>query len=348
MLTPIFVTGGKQRDVGAKPREEWNLYEEGVVLRIDPIADTVERCATYRSREGCFPDGEASITLEAGCVLDNHLYTCTRTEALVFELPSFTLIRHLSMPFFNDVHHVRPSIDGNLIVTSTGLDAVFEVAFDGRIVREWGVLGTSPWERFSRDVDYRHVPTTKPHRAHPNHTFYFDDELWVTRFAQRDAICLTRELPHISVGIEGCHDGDVHDGRVYFTTVDGSVVVTDPALESRRQSFDLNVLDNPSGSLLGWCRGIAVAGGGLVWVGFTRVRETRMTENLRWARDMVRPKSRNTRVSLYDIRRNKLLLDVDVERYGMNAVFGIYLDPRCAASVESGGHSGTRDLTTAG
>jgi hypothetical protein len=333
MVGPIYVTGGKQRDVGSKPREEWNLYEEGVVLRIDPAANTVVRCATYRSPNECVPEGEPSITLEAGCVAGGRMYACTRTEALVFELPSFRVVHRISMPFFNDVHHVRPSLDGNLIVTSTGLDAVFEIDDDGTILREWGVLGESPWERFSRDVDYRFVPTTKPHRSHPNHTFYLGGQLWVTRFAQRDAVCLTGDEARIVVGTEGCHDGDVHGANVYFTTVDGRVVVAGPSPHSPRRSIDLNVVGNPSGSLLGWCRGIAVAGDGLAWIGFTRVRETRVTENLRWARDIVRPKSRNTRVSLYDIERRKLVLDVDLEQHGMNAVFGICVDPGVVSPV---------------
>jgi hypothetical protein len=348
MVGPVFVTGGKQRDVRSKPREEWNLYEEGVVLRVDPRSEAVERRATYHSREGCVPDGEASITLEAGCVADGCLYTCTRTEALVFELPSFELVHHVSTPFFNDVHHVRPSIDGNLLVTSTGLDAVFEVSTDGAIVREWGVLGQSPWERFSRDIDYRYVATTKPHRSHPNHTFYLNGDLWVTRFHQRDAACLTSNKPGIPVGIEGCHDGDVYEGKVYFTTVDGTVVVADPSLRTPGQSIDLNGVDNPSGSLLGWCRGVAVAGDGLVWIGFTRVRETRMTENLRWARDIVRPQSRNTRISLYDLRLRKLLLEIDLEKHGMNAVFGIYLEAGPLANVASQQASNAGDLTMAG
>ncbi len=190
-LTSLYITGGQHRPMGLKAREEWATFQKGVILRVNLERGSVERCVEYITPpDACLED--SSITFEGGVVQGDRLYTCTRTEALVYQIPQLALLEHVSLPCFNDVHHVRPSKDGNLIVTSTGLDMVVETTFDGKILHEWGVLGESPWARFSRDVDYRLVATTKPHRSHPNYTFYLDDALWVTRCNQKDAVSSER------------------------------------------------------------------------------------------------------------------------------------------------------------
>ncbi len=155
-MAPLYITGGTQKPVGLKAREEWELYEKAIILRVDPATRSVDRCVEYVTPEALRPEGRgSSISFEGGAIEGDLLYTCSRTEVLVYRLPSFELVRHVSLPCFNDVHHVRPSPEGNLIVTNTGLDMVVEVTPDGKTLREWGVLGESPWVRFSRDVDYR-------------------------------------------------------------------------------------------------------------------------------------------------------------------------------------------------
>ena len=77
---------------------------------------------------------------------------------------------------------MRPTPEGNLLITNTGLDSVMEMTLDGEVLHEWGVLGDDPAERFPRDVDYRKIVSTKPHRSHPNNTFYSNGQVWVTRF----------------------------------------------------------------------------------------------------------------------------------------------------------------------
>lgn len=76
-------------------------------------------------------------------------------------------------------------------MVNTGLDMVVRVTPEGRVLEEWDVLLEPAWQRFSRDIDYRKIVSTKPHRSHPNFVFELGDEVWVTRFEQRDAICLT-------------------------------------------------------------------------------------------------------------------------------------------------------------
>jgi len=54
-----------------------------------------------------------------------------------------------------------------------------------------------------------------------------DGQVWVTRFEQRDAWCLTDPERRLAIGVEKPHDGIVRGRRVYLTTVDGHVVVSD-------------------------------------------------------------------------------------------------------------------------
>lgn len=298
------------------------LFERGVILRVDPQGDFVAQTVEYMSpRDACAED--ASVTFEGGVLEGDRLYTCTRTEAVVYQVPDFNLLARVSLPCFNDVHHVRPSNEGTLIVTNTGLDMVVETTLDGNVLREWGVLGESPWTRFSREVDYRKVLTTKPHDSHPNFTFLLDGELWVTRSMQKDAVCLTRSGARIPVG-RFCHDGEVYNGKVYFTTVDGTVVIVDAQTFEVQRVIDLNKIDNSGNANLGWCRGLGLLDERYAWIGFTRIRQTRFKENVRWVKRFIKGEEKPTRIALYDLVEKRKLLEVNLEPHGMHVIFGIF------------------------
>lgn len=318
----LYVTGGKQKPVGFKEREESVLFERGLILKVDPDRGAVERSLDYVTPEAERAQ-DSSITFEGGVLCDNRLYTCTRTEALVYNLPDFAPLARVSLPCFNDVHHVRPTRDGNLIVTNTGLDMVVETTLEGEIVREWGVLGESPWKRFSRDVDYRKVLSTKPHAAHPNFTFFLGDELWVTRCMQQDAVSLSDPRRHIDATFY-CHDGEVHDGRVYFTTVTGTIVIVNAETLETERIVDLNEIDNPGNARLGWCRGLGMLDERLFWVGFTRIRKTRFKENVRWVKRLIKGEEKPTHIALYDIVAKKCLMEINLEPFDMHVIFGVF------------------------
>lgn len=318
----MYITGGQHKPVGLKAREEWVTFERGIILRVDLQNGSVERCIDYVSPPGACPE-ESSITFEGGVLEGDQLYTCTRTEALLYRIPTFDLLKRVSLPCFNDVHHVRPNKDGNLVVTSTGLDMVVECTLDGKVLRDWGVLGESPWVRFSRDVDYRQVLTTKPHQSHPNYTFYLNGALWVTRSIQKDAVCLSEPGARIDVGFI-CHDGEVYGDKVYFTTVNGNVVIVDAKTLKVEHVIDLNKIDNEGNADLGWCRGLGILDESHLWIGFTRFRETRFKENIRWVKRFIKGEEKPTHIALYDIAAGKRLAEINLEPYGLHVLFGIF------------------------
>lgn len=334
----LWVVGGEQRGVSHFTRE-WKLYRRALVLKAE--GGRVERVLEYDSPAEHCPEDSPSIVFKAASIKGNHAYLCTQTEILVCDFPSFAIRKVISLPCFNDVHHVAVAPDGRLFVAVTGLDAVAELAPDGALLRLTSVVGGSVWDRFSQIVDYRKVPTTKPHRAHPNFVFFLEGEPWVTRFEQRDAVPLDPKRNGTRIfrlGDEPVHDGCVAGGYVYFTTVDGYVLRFDLA-SGEKQSFALPAMagsyrDRP----LGWCRGILPLGE-RIWVGFSRVRFTALRHNLDWIRRGFRQTERlppaPTRIACYDLAGNTLLEEIELERQAMNTIFSIHVAESAPSSVES-------------
>jgi predicted Zn-dependent protease with MMP-like domain len=88
--------------------------------------------------------------------------------------------------------------------------------------------------------------------------------------------------------------------------------------------FDLNAIDNPTHQVLGWCRGVAVMEKEKVWVGFTRIRTTLFKENLLWAKHGFETRNRPTRITLYDLAKKERLDEIDLEPYGLAALFSVH------------------------
>lgn len=318
----LYLTGGRQ---GAPvipharvPTGYEAYYDRAVICELDVTMRTSRPIVRYTTPLEHCPDERPAILFKSAHLEGNRLYVPTHTEILIYSVPTFELLTVISLPFFNDIHHVRPSPTGGLIVTVTGLDLVVELGLDGAVRNEWATVDEDPWQRFSRDIDYRKVRTTKPHRAHPNYTFFLDDELWVTRFEQRDAISLTRPGRSIELGGERVHDGVLDDERLYFTHVDGKVSIVRCASLIVEHRIDLADFYEP-GTLLGWTRGLAVDGAGL-WIGFTRVRKTRFRENVAWVKGR---RSLPTRVAYFDLAARRLGPTIELERSGVNALFSV-------------------------
>ena len=328
MTETLWVVGGEQRIQFSQPNE-WSEYKKALVVRVKD--GRPERVLEYQSPPEHCPDELPSHVFKAATFDGDTAWLCTQTEVLVCDVPGFRIRRVISHPCFNDLHHVKPGPDGTLFVAVTGLDAVAELSPEGEILGLTSVLGGSPWDRFSPDVDYRKVPTTKPHHSHPNHLFILDGRPWVTRFQQRDAVPLDGSLNGrgpFEVGIQGIHDGHVEGNRLFFTTVDGCIVGFDLAT-GEKAVLDLKQIRKPDDDRpLGWCRGILPTGDDKVWVGFTRLRYTTLRRNLSWIRHGFREtehhRAHPTRIALYDFRESALLRQIDLETAGMCAVFSIH------------------------
>lgn len=365
MMEDLWIIGGEQR-VAFNVLQEWNRFKTALVVRVRD--GRPERVLEYQSPPEHCPDTEdPSQIFKSATVAGNKAYLCTLTEVLVCGFPGFSVEKVISHPCFNDLHHVLPSPDGRLFVAVTGLDAVAELSPDGELLRLVSVVDRSPWDRFSPDVDYRRVLTTKPHRSHPNYLFFLGGRLWVTRFEQRDAVPVPgitvpetagahpspahrrgpRAAPPLTVEgapqshpdafrieIEGAHDGHVHGDRLLFTTVNGHLVHFD-VRSGERRVLDLNRLSDPGDDRpLGWCRGLLPVGDRCAWIGFTRIRYTKLRRNLSWLRHGFREtehhRQRPTRIALYDFEEAALLQEIDLEEAGLGALFSVHRAPEAA------------------
>jgi hypothetical protein len=323
-MARLYVLGARQKNLMLKTEEEWNLYEAALILELDTETGRVKTRVEYKTPETARSTDRASHVFKAGTLCGNTLYTCTSTEVLIFRLPEFERIGYVSLPSFNDLHHVTPASDGNLLAVSTGLDMVIKFTPQGEVLAEWPVLEEAPWSRFSRAVDYRKVASTKPHGSHPNFVFELSSEVWVTRLVQRDAVCLNDSGKRIDIVVQRPHDGFVHGERIYFTTVDGHVVTVNRNTLQVDQVVDLKLIDGQE-SLLGWCRGLLPVDERRIWVAFTRVRKTNLQENVLWIKNVFRAGmgEKPTHISLYDLVNQRSLAEFDLELHGLNIIFSI-------------------------
>ena len=119
---PLYVIGGRQRsDRALLDNGAWYGYGLGVILKID--GSGVTTALEYTSRPGSCASGDP-VLFKSASRLGDRLYCCTQTEVLVLGLPNFTEIAYISLPMFNDVHHVVPTQSGTLLVAVSGLEMV--------------------------------------------------------------------------------------------------------------------------------------------------------------------------------------------------------------------------------
>jgi len=323
-MSSFYLLGGRQKRLRLKTEEEWNLYEAALIVELNTDTKVTRQHVEYHTPPDARASDNASHLFKAGTISAAKLYACTSTEVLIFRLPDFVQVGYVSLPCFNDLHHATPSQDGNLLVASTGLDRVVKCTPTGSVLQQWPVLEEDLWARFSKSVDYRKVDSTKPHRSHPNFVFELDGEPWVTRFQQRDAICLTNRSQRIDIAVQTPHDGLVCGEKIYFTTVDGRIVIANSQTRKVEEVIDLKQMDAKP-SLLGWCRGVLPVDERTIWVAFTRVRKTKFKENILWVKNVIRDgiEEKPTHIALYDIVDRRCLKEIDIEPYGLNVIFSI-------------------------
>ena len=320
----LFVLGARQKRRWIWPVAAEQRFDYGLILRIMTETGSSTLALKYETPLHAKAYRASSNVFASGTLSGNRLYTCTYTEVIVFEVPSLKQMAYVSLPRFNSLHHVRPTSRGTVLIVNTGLDEVVEVTLEGVVVREWSVLeGESTWTRFSPDVDYRKVASTKPHRSHPNYVFEISNDVWVTRFHQRDAICLTRPSQPITVALERPHDGILCNGRIYFTTVDGHLVVADTTSLQVVSISDLRRFAGYPFSGQAWCRGLMVINSRIVCVGFTRIRKTALMRTGNWIKHGFHEVEAPTHIATFDLSEERCLTVVDLEKHGMNLLFGI-------------------------
>lgn len=336
MKRRLLIVGGRQRKK-ALDLDEWQAYEKAVILKIDLDSFSIDTVLEHETPPALCAEQNPAIVFKAGDLDEkNHrLIVCTQTEILEFDTLSWQQTFSFSHASFNDVHHVCYQDQDHLLVANTGLDQILQIAIDrenhsfSKIAQEWPTGKTATWDRFDPKIDYRKVPTTKPHESHPNFVFCHGGRVYATRFHQKDAIDVEQKESTFDIEAGNPHDGIVDGHTVIFTTTNGMIVDFDLESGKRTRTVDLNSISS-QGQLLGWCRGIRPVHPQSCWIGFSRIRPTWLRKNLSWIKQGFRTKgeygTEPTRVAEYDLENRSLIRELDLEKEGMNAVFGIYLE----------------------
>jgi hypothetical protein len=319
-MAHLMLAGGTQRVAGARDLHHETLYEEAVAAVLDTSTGALR--TFHRHRDGGDVCGGQPLTVGhafKGIHRDgNHWLLCTERNLLWVDGEGRKR-RSWSDPLLNDVHHALRH-EGTLWVATTGLDAVLEV-------RDDQVRGVHPVTPRSgepgRGIDWR-TRSTQPHQVHPNHLFVHNGRVWVTCLHTRDAMEVGGD-GHWEVGQERLHDGVLHEGCVWFTTVDGYLVAHDAKTGARRHRIDLGA-GSSRRRPLGWCRGLAFTGD-VAWVGMTRIRATRWRRNLAFLRGVLRGVQHATRhpTRVVGVRwsTGEVVAEWEVEEVGLHALFGI-------------------------
>jgi hypothetical protein len=334
MPTPnhaLLITGGVLRPDGFE-LGEGKYYGGARLLKLDTRTGAVQTLLAVDEGTANFPAEHPNLEFTVSCREGHTLWLAMDTEVRRYSYPALELQATFSHPCFQNIHSVAVR-GGSLYVTSTGLDLVVVLGKETGVVQQvLNVEGLDPWHRFARSVDWRQVHSTRPHDCHPNHVFWLGDEPWVTRCTPEDAVPLLNTGRRIDLsGTKreiAVHDGVVHEGSVFFTLVDGTVVVMDAA-DPERPLRNIELAALPGfGGVRGWCRGLCFANG-LAYLGFSRLRRTRNQRKLDWVRRTVGRGETVQQASVLavDLQAGRIVKDYRLPLGSIDAVYGIMTAP---------------------
>lgn len=330
MQNKLLISGAVLRPGGFE-LGEGKYYEKASLLRLDLQHGEFEEILSIEKANENYPVDHPNLEFTIGSVENNNIWLPTDTEIRLYRYPEMDLLRLFSHPCFHNIHSVTHRGE-YLYVTSTGLDMV--VVLDktsGEIISYHNTEGKPTWHRFSLDVDYRKIHSTRPHDCHPNYVFWIDDKAWVTRCTQEDAICLTNVNERIDISGPdkkiSVHDGFVYGDYIYFTSVDGCLIVADGQSQKVIETIEL-FRDKKYGGIRGWCRGLFI-NDGLCYIGFSRLRKTRAKGKLAWLDrfPLSATPDKSSSVIVFDLENKEIISDYHIPDNMMDAVYGILPEP---------------------
>jgi len=332
MNSTLLITGGQLRENGFD-LGEGKYYGAAKLLALDTTSHSVKTLLSIDHGNDNFPDTHPNLEFTVGDVEGNALWLSMDTEIRKYSYPDLQLLCTFSHPCFHNIHSVKVRGD-DLWITSTGIDTVVVLDKESGVIKNLlNTDGKAIWHRFNEHTDYRKLHSTRPHDCHPNHIFWLDNKPWVTRCVQEDAVLL--ENPEMRIDVSGpkrpisIHDGIVRDGYIYFSTVDGSIVIADAISKRTIDVIQLSDLQGYNG-LRGWCRGLYFAGD-LCYVAFSRLRKTKRIEKLEWVRRILNKDNRvieECSVICIDLKRRAMIDDFRLPLGEIDAIYSILPEPQ--------------------
>ena len=327
----LLVTGGKLRPNGFE-LGEGKYYGSAKLFQVDTKSSQIEELLSVDEGTKNFPDEHPNLEFTVGDVEGNNLWLAMDTEIRLYTYPNLEIVKTFSHPSFHNVHSVAVH-DDELYVTSTGLDMVIVLDKEtGNIKRYLNAEGKPTWHRFSSEIDYRKVHSTRPHDAHPNYVCWIDNEPWVTRCTQEDSVMLSDASQTIDISgpdkVISVHDGIVKGDFVYFTSVDSCLIIADIHSKKVIETVNLSNLKG-YGGLRGWCRGLYIDGD-VFYIGFSRLRKTRRIEKIKWVSHLINKGKtiEDCSVLAIDLKNRKIVGDYIFPNNSIDAIYSILPEPQ--------------------
>ena len=322
-MLQILVSGGSYPDnwkaIQDAHGENFIRFNNAQLLLINWDSGEVVKEINYTSPE---ESRNPSMMFKVADVTEDSIIPVTNSEIVEYDRHSHQVKNVITHPSFNDLHSVK-KIGDRYYVVNTGLEILQVVCEKGEIHEEHNIAKVETWERFSKDVDYRKIGSTKPHETHFNNVFTVGDDIFVTRLVQKDAINLRNPEDKFDIEVGNPHDGVVHEDQVFFTTTDGRLVIFEAHSRKRTQVIDINVLlENSELKPGGWCRGVLPISQERVLVGYTQLRHTKFKEFISWAKNMGDTPA-PTRILELDLKNNRVAKEFIYPGKAGSALFSI-------------------------
>lgn len=308
-------------------KKEGHKYDKAIIQVLDWNNKDILKEVFYVSPKENLGEG-LSMQFKGATIKYGKLYVVTNTEVLIYDISTWKLLAVFSEPSFNDLHYVLPK-DGLIYVCNTGLELVQVIdEMTSQVIQTYDLASEGIYSRFDKGLDFRHQGSTKPHRYHINHLFLNDNKVWVTYGNKCKAVLLDntsigfdfrkseKEEVHTILG----HDGLVKNGYIYFTTVNGHIVIVDAHTRNIIKDIDLNEIVG-DGFNVGWTRGIEVVGD-YAYVGLTKLRHSKFKEYSKWLLTK-RSKAMPSGILKIDLINNKVVDFFEIKGYQGAAIYSI-------------------------
>lgn len=330
----LLISGGIGSGIDFKKDEAFQ-YHTAVLLLLNTKNENVEYLFEYKISENSdhYFSNDAACTFKSFFKINkDKIILCTNTELIIFNVRKKEIIQTISHPLMNDVHHAI-LYQEKYYVANTGRDSVLILNKKGALLEEVNLSNDlnidflkSVSYRFKDINDFRKVPSTKPHLVHPNYISVINNEIYVTRFFQKDLFSIDSNKK-IKIEAGNPHDGIISNNGLFCTTTNGKIF---RKFQSKNYIYDLEKWGEYKyfykDRSIGWQRGVLPLEHNKFWVGYSALRPSRSIEYLIDIKHKLRGKklvkSAPTRVDFYDYSTKELIKSIRLDNY-ISAIFSI-------------------------
>ena len=161
--------------------------------------------------------------------------------------------------------------------------------------------------------------------------FWINDNPWVTRCTQEDAVMLSDTSKRIDISGPNkeisVHDGIVRGNRVYFTTVDAHIVIADTQTFEVLETINISAIEGLK-TIRGWCRGLYIQDD-IFYIGFSRLRKTKQSNKISWIKNLATGRTlvEECSVLAFDITKRKIINSYSIPDAMIDAIYSILPEP---------------------